>query len=93
MIGFAFIMNSYYGNYKKFKSINSSSYNKESWCKSCEAKDLPLHLWCNSCSESSNRSTREKIRPCCCPWVFNDDSKPHQIKHYYVIQEYFNNVL
>ena len=47
-----------------------------------EAKDLPSHLWCNSCSESSNRSTREKIKPCCCPWVLKDDSKPHQIKHY-----------
>ena len=61
--------------------------------KSCEAKYLPSHLWCNSCSESSNRSTREKIRSCCFPWVIKDDSKSHRIKHYYFIQEHFNNVL
>ena len=61
--------------------------------KNCEEKDLPSHLWCNSCSELSNRSTREKIKSCCCPWVLKDDSKLHQIKHYYVIQEHFNNVL
>ena len=61
--------------------------------KNCEAKGLTSHLWCNSCSESSNRLTREKIRPCCCPWVLKDDSKPHQIKYYYFIQEHFNNVL
>ena len=46
--------------------------------KKCEAKDLPSYLWCNACSESSNRSTREKVRPCYCPWVITDDSKPYQ---------------
>ena len=44
----------------------------------CVAKDLAIHLWCNSCSESSNRSTREKIRPCCCPCVVKDDNKLHK---------------
>ena len=60
--------------------------------KNCEAKYLASHMWCNSCSESSNRSTNEKTRPCCCPCVVKDDNKLHK-KHYYFIQDYFNNVL
>ena len=35
----------------------------------------------------------KKNKPCCCPWVLKDDSKPYQIKYYYFIQEHFNNVL
>ena len=46
--------------------------------KKCEAKYLPTHMWYNSCSESSNRSTREKVRPYYRPWVINDDSKPYK---------------
>ena len=78
---------------KNSRVLISSVTTRKVGAKSCETKDLPSHLWCNSCSESSNRSTREKMRPCCCPWVLKDDSTHHQIKHYYVIQEHFNNVL
>ena len=75
------------------KSFIPSVTTRKVGAKKCEAKYLLSHRWCNSCSESSNRSTREKIKPCCCPWVLEDDSTPHQIKHYSFIQEYFNNVL
>ena len=46
--------------------------------KNCEAKYLSTHMWYNSCSESSNRSTREKVRPYYRPWVINDDSKSYK---------------
>ena len=37
-------------------------------------KDLPSYLWCSNCSQSRNRTPTEKVKPCCQPWVFKDNS-------------------
>ena len=40
----------------------------------CFMKDLPSYWWCSNCSQSSNRAPTEKVKPCCQPWVFKDNS-------------------
>ena len=39
----------------------------------CLMKYLSIHLWCLNCSKSSNRVPKEKIKPCCHPWIYKDN--------------------
>ena len=51
-------------------------------------KDLLSYLWCSNCSQSSNLAPTEKVRPCCQPWIYKNNSLLFQKKYYYLIQDY-----
>ena len=54
----------------------------------CFMEDLLSYLWCSNCSQSSNLAPTEKVRPCCQPWIYKDNSLLFQKKYYYLIQDY-----
>ena len=54
----------------------------------CFMKDLPSYLWCSNCSQSRNRTPTEKVKPCCQPWIYKENSFGFQKKNYCSIQEY-----
>ena len=54
----------------------------------CFMKDLPSYLWCSNCSQSRNRTPTEKVKPCCQPWIYKDNSFRFQKKNYCLIQAY-----
>ena len=54
----------------------------------CFMKDLPSYLWCSNFSQSSNHSPTERVKPCCQPWIYKDNSLLFQKKNYYFIQYY-----
>ena len=46
----------------------------------CLSKGIPDNSWCSNCSHSSNRTSTEKIKPCCHLWIFKDNSTIFQKK-------------
>ena len=46
----------------------------------CLSKGIPDNLWCLNCSYSNNLTSVEKIKPCCHPWIFEDNSTIFQKK-------------
>ena len=54
----------------------------------CFMKDLPSYLWCSNCSQSRNRTPAEKVKPCCQPWIYKENSFRFQKKKNCLIQEY-----
>ena len=46
----------------------------------CLSKGIPDNLWCLNCSYSNNLTSVEKIKPCCYPWIFEDNSTIFQKK-------------
>ena len=55
----------------------------------CLSKDLPINLWCPSCSDSKNLGPRQKKKPCCQPWIFQETNKIHKRKHFEIIDDHF----
>ena len=53
------------------------------------SKDLPINLWCHSCSDSKNLGPRQKKKPCCQPWIFQETNKIHKRKHFEIIDDHF----
>ena len=54
----------------------------------CFMKDLPSYLWCSNCSQSRNRTPTGKVKPCCQPWIYKENSFRFQKKNYCLIQAY-----
>ena len=55
----------------------------------CLSKDMPINLWCHSCSDSKNLGPRQKKKPCCQPWIFQETNKIHNRKYFEIINDYF----
>ena len=51
-------------------------------------KYLPSYLWCSKKFQPSNHTPTEKVKPCCQPWIYKDNSLLFQKKYYYFIQDY-----
>ena len=51
-------------------------------------KDLPSYLWCSNCSQSRNHTPTEKVKPCCQPCIYKENSFRFQKKKHCSIQEY-----
>ena len=54
------------------------------------SKHSPNHLWYSNFSQSSNRTSTEKIKPCWYSLILKDNSTIFQKKRYYCTQDYLN---